>query len=293
MEFLDNFYQNFKFCPIFPKTDAILSVSEYKMLLIELRKRATELKQYISKCEWFLKKAPPGKLRVTETQNRIKFYIRKSNTDTNGKYLSIAKESKLIIALTRKDYYQKALESAREELEQVEKLLRLEESQPIATIYSKMRPATRALVEPFEEPMEERIKRWESVQPDIKPPKEGSYLLLTKRGEYVRSKAEYNIANALYANKIPYKYEPSYMAKDGTYSRPDFQVMNPTTGETLYWEHFGMLDRPSYVKDMVDKLGGYEESELYPGKGLIVTFDDGSHPLTQAHIQQIIDDLLK
>ena len=263
------------------------------MLLVELRKRASELNQYISKCEWFLKKAPQGKLRVTDSKNRIKFYIRRSNTDTSGEYLSVAKESKLIIALARKEYYQKALASAREELEQVEKLLKLEESKPIAAIYSKMKPASRALVEPFEEPMEERIKRWESVQPDIKPPREGSYLILTKRGEYVRSKAEYNIANALYSNKIPYKYEPSYMAKDGTYSRPDFQVMNPNTGETFYWEHFGMLDRPSYVKEMVDKLNGYEESELYPGKGLIVTFDDGSHPLTLAHIQQIINDLLR
>ena len=54
-----------------------------------------------------------------------------------------------------------------------------------------------------------------------------------------------------------------------------------------------MLDKPYYVKDMINKLNGFEESELYPGKGLIVTFDDGTHPLTQDHILQIINDLLR
>ena len=263
------------------------------MLVDELRKRADSLKDYIEKCKWFLKKAPEGTLKTVATGNSVKYYIRTSKTDTNGKYLSPKTELRQITLLARKDYYERVLKSAKEELAKVEALLEYEQTEPLASVYTNLKPARQKLIRPFEEPMADRIRRWESVKPDVKPPKEGSYIISTKRGEYVRSKAEYNIANALFANNIPYKYEPSYMSKDGTYSRPDFQVMNSTTGEILYWEHFGMLDKPHYVNDMIDKLGGYEESELYPGKGLIVTFDDGSHPLTKEHIMQIINDLLR
>ena len=263
------------------------------MLITELKKRAEILKRYIADCERFLKRVPEGKLRVTENGKQIKFYVRQSTTDTNGKYLSTKTDIKQIKLLARKHYCEKVLREARIELKKIEDLLSYEESHPISGRYLELKQAERTLIEPFEEPMEDRIKRWQSAMPDVVPPKEGSYVIPTKRGEYVRSKAEYNIANALYANKIPYKYEPSYMSKDGTYSRPDFQVMNPSTGEILYWEHFGMLDKPYYVKDMINKLSGYEESELYPGKGLIVTFDDGTHPLTQDHILQIINDLLR
>ena len=263
------------------------------MLVTELKKRAELLELYIADCERFLKRAPEGKLRVTETEKRVKYYIRHSNTETNGKYLSMKTDSKQIKLLARKHYCEKVLQEARIELKKVEDLLAYEMEQPISTQFLELKPSERSLINPFEEPVEDKIKRWQAAMPDVVPPKEGSYVIPTKRGEYVRSKAEYNIANALYANKIPYKYEPSYMSKDGTYSRPDFQIMKASTGEILYWEHFGMLDKPYYVKDMINKLNGFEESELYPGKGLIVTFDDGTHPLTQDHILQIINDLLR
>ena len=266
---------------------------EAEMLITELKNRAEKLRLYIADCERFLKRAPEGKLRSITIDKQPRYYVRYSNKDTNGKYLSSKTDIKHIKLLARKHYCEKVLKEARIELKKIEDLLAYEQTQPIPMQYLELKQAEKALIEPFEEPMEDRIKRWQSAMPDVVPPKEGSYVIPTKRGEYVRSKAEYNIANALYANKIPYKYEPSYMSKDGTYSRPDFQVMNPSTGEILYWEHFGMLDKAYYVKDMINKLNGFEESELYPGKGLIVTFDDGTHPLTQDHILQIINDLLR
>ena len=266
---------------------------EAEMLITELKTRAEKLRFYIADCERFLKRAPEGKLRSITIDKQPRYYVRYSKKDTNGKYLSVKTDNKQIKLLARKHYCEKVIREARIELKKIEDLLAYEQTQPISEKYLELKSAEKPLIEPFEEPMEDRIRRWQSAMPDVVPPREGSYVIPTKRGEYVRSKAEYNIANALYANKIPYKYEPSYMSKDGTYSRPDFQVMNPSTGEILYWEHFGMLDKPYYVKDMINKLSGYEESELYPGKGLIVTFDDGTHPLTQDHILQIINDLLR
>lgn len=263
------------------------------MLITELKKRAELLKLYIADCERYLKRAPGGKLRVVEHDKKARYYVRHSNTDTNGKYLSAKTNLKQIKLLAKKHYCEKVIKEAEIELNKVEDLLAYEMKQPISNQFLELKPSERSLINPFEEPMEDKIKRWQAAMPDVVPPREGSYVIPTKRGEYVRSKAEYNIANTLYANKIPYKYEPSYMAKDGVFSRPDFQIMNPSTGEILYWEHFGMLDKPQYVKDMINKLNGYEESELYPGKGLIVTFDDGTHPLTKDHILRIINDLLK
>ena len=266
---------------------------EAEMLITELKTRAEKLRLCIEDCERFLKRAPEGKLRSITIDKQPRYYVRYSNKDTNGKYLSAKTDNKQIKLLARKHYCEKVLKEAKIELKKTEDLLAYERTQPISSKFLELKLSERTLIEPYEEPMEDKIRRWQAVMPDVKPPKEGSYVIPTKRGEYVRSKAEYNIANALHANKIPYKYEPSYMSKDGTYSRPDFQVMNPSTGEILYWEHFGMLDKAYYVKDMINKLNGFEESELYPGKGLIVTFDDGTHPLTQDHILQIINDLLR
>lgn len=45
---------------------------------------------------------------------------------------------------------------------------------------------------------------------------------------------------------IEFKYEEPLYAKDGTMYLPDFTVI--FRGETYYWEHVGMLDKPDYKK---------------------------------------------
>ena len=259
------------------------------MLIQELSDRKKELLGFIKTCRQRLSHLPPGFLRISESRGKKFYYLKQSEKDRNGKYIS-KKNTKIIKQLAEKEYYLKALIRAEEELKIVDHLLSFEK-QPSA--HSLLDPSIRDMVIPLEESVENAIKRWESIPDNPMESRVGSYIIKTKRGDYVRSKAEYNIANMLFDEEIPYKYEAEFMTVDGTYQRPDFTVMNPSTGKLFRWEHFGMMDKPEYVKKMINKLDLYRMSGLFPGNGLIITFDDGSHPLDTYFIRDIIDKFLK
>lgn len=84
----------------------------------------------------------------------------------------------------------------------------------------------------------------------------------------VRSKSEVIIANMLQTEEIPFKYEVPLYADDGTMYLPDFTVT--FKGETFYWEHVGMLDKPSYKAHWEKKQKWYEKH--FPGQ-LLVTYE--------------------
>ena len=85
---------------------------------------------------------------------------------------------------------------------------------------------------------------------------------------FVRSKSEVIIANMLVDRDIPFKYEKPLYAADGTMYLPDFTVT--FRGETYYWEHVGMLDRPDYKAHWEKKQKWYEKN--FPGQ-LLVTYE--------------------
>ncbi len=85
---------------------------------------------------------------------------------------------------------------------------------------------------------------------------------------FVRSKSEAIIANMLKERNIEFKYEEPLYAKDGTMYLPDFTVI--FRGETYYWEHVGMLDKPDYKKHWEKKKAWYDRN--FSNK-LIVTYE--------------------
>ena len=72
----------------------------------------------------------------------------------------------------------------------------------------------------------------------------------------------------LQTEEIPFKYEVPLYADDGTMYLPDFTVT--FKGETFYWEHVGMLDKPSYKAHWEKKQKWYEKH--FPGQ-LLVTYE--------------------
>ena len=85
----------------------------------------------------------------------------------------------------------------------------------------------------------------------------------TVRGEAVRSKSEVIIANLLYAQDVPYRYEEP-LEIDSTVKYPDFTIDDDDTGETYYWEHLGMLDDAAYRRAWKEKLLWYESHGIVP-----------------------------
>ena len=121
----------------------------------------------------------------------------------------------------------------------------------------------------------------------------------TRKGHAVRSKSELIIADLLYSKKIDYQYEQPLDMPDGTRRLPDFTITDDTTGTSYYWEHLGMLQRPSYRRQWQRKLAWYKSHGILPhdeGGGsdgtLIVTQDGDDGSISSAQIETLIDELL-
>ena len=260
------------------------------MLVDELYRRQKKLKSIISFCRNWLKSAPEGTLIVSRRKG-VNYYYKR-----NGRkriYISARTGLNTIKVLAVKNYYQKVIEKAETEMKLINKLIRQKQNNPITSAYDKLHPAKKAFIEPFELTVEQQKEKWLSKEYPPFEDQDGNFRVATKRGDYVRSRGERLIANMLYDNKIPYKYEIIHQASNGERLRPDFQVMNPRTGELFIWEHFGMMDNPNYVnKSMMKKLGIYAIDGIYPGNSLITTFEDKTYILEESLVKRIIKEKL-
>lgn len=108
------------------------------------------------------------------------------------------------------------------------------------------------------------------------------------KGERLRSKSEVIIANALYMNHIPYRYECELVLGEVTLY-PDFTILHPDTLDVYYWEHFGMMSQEAYREKTVKKLWLYGEYQIFPFHHLITTYESESVALDSEMIQKIID----
>ncbi len=107
-------------------------------------------------------------------------------------------------------------------------------------------------------------------------------------GEKLRSKSEVIIANALFMNHIPYRYECELnLGEVSLY--PDFTILHPVTHELYYWEHFGLMHNPDYRNNTSQKLKLYIENRIYPSEHLITTFESDTLPLDSERIQHLIE----
>lgn len=85
----------------------------------------------------------------------------------------------------------------------------------------------------------------------------------TERGELVRSKSEWIIADKLHGANIGYQYEqPVQLA--GVERYPDFTVTDDDSGVTWYWEHNGMMSNSNYRDRWKRKLNAYRDSGILP-----------------------------
>lgn len=113
-------------------------------------------------------------------------------------------------------------------------------------------------------------------------------MILTERGERVRSKSEKILADFFCRNRIPYKYEcPLYLKGVGTVY-PDFTFLSSKTGQEIYWEHDGRMDAPVYAQNAVRKIHAYVENEIYPGERLILTFETEKTVLDMKLVEKLV-----
>ena len=173
------------------------------------------------------------------------------------------------------------------------KLVKDYEEDEIDELFYNEHPERRKFIQTVQPTWEETLKEWKSKEYQGKGFKENIPVILTERGERVRSKSEKIMADYFFRHGIEYKYEsPLYIKGMGTIY-PDFTFLSPKTGEEIYWEHNGMVDSPEYARKMVQKIEAYENNGIFSGERLILTFETQQSVLNTKKIEQLVERYLK
>ena len=243
----------------------------------------------VARLEKSLQQAPEGRIKVVTMQGKKRFY--RVHEDGTLEYLGKEKDD-LVKALSQKKLNQELLKVTLKEKKALEKALKIIGVETREQVWAKFPKELKGYVQVDESVDEGHIKNWQSDWGLVK--QDDEHKLLTERGDYVRSKSEYIIADRLLRARVPYKYEKPIVFEHGLFVyHPDFTVMNPRTKAEYYWEHFGMSDNENYFAKMKDKLDIYAEYGIYPGKNLIMTFETAKNPLKVEHVDRMIEMYLK
>ena len=69
---------------------------------------------------------------------------------------------------------------------------------------------------------------------------------------------------------------------------PDFIVLNKRTRKQYYWEHFGKISDEDYVNKQQIKLEQYARNNIFPGDGLLVSFESKERSLSTEYVDLMI-----
>lgn len=254
----------------------------------QIKEEQTKLNNLISKIKNRSALYPKGFICViTRNVNNVAFYY--GCSENPRKLVHISKTQKeLISELLQKRYDKLVLPKAKKQIKTLNYFMENYHPDELKEQIMKINSMCRGMIDVYDWPNEEYVKIWLSKNYNGNPYPFDNNPLVTNRGEKVRSKSEYIIANCLYEKNIPYRYEPPLETIYGKTIYPDFVLLNPKTREEIYWEHFGRMDNDSYREKAYKKLEDYAEIGITVGSNLIVTFEDYKNPLSIKLIKQVI-----
>ena len=260
-------------------------------LITQLESRITLLKKALAKATHDNTVYPDGHLRVSHSRGRNRYYHVTLPDNPDGEY--IKKDNlPLAKALAQKDYNKLFLKEAPAELAILESTLSHLSRRNADLSFQKLSESRKELIEPYLSTDEIYTKAWLAKEYKNNPYIPESKIYDTKRGEKVRSKSEAILADMLYEMKIPYHYEKALRLKSGRTIYPDFTLLRVRSREELYLEHFGLLDDTDYLESFLRKLDEYRQSDIYPGKNLLFTYETTAHPLDIKGFRKMLNGIL-
>lgn len=112
----------------------------------------------------------------------------------------------------------------------------------------------------------------------------------------VRSKSEVIIANQLIAAGFKhgkdFYYEKELITEDGSHRLPDF-TFTSDSGDTILWEHLGMMNILSYKRAWEEKLKFYNSIGFNIGDNLFITEDHADGSIKTPEIMDVIEKVKK
>lgn len=249
-----------------------------------LKKELAVLEQEIQSLQQEIEKLPEGKLLCVQNGAYVKWYksngahpiyIKKSEEEY-AKKLAIKKynsyrleELKRKYSLLKKyaDFYEKEKEKSKDLVEQ--------------------NPAYASLLADYFKDTQDKSNSWQEEPYPHNTKYKENLIYKTLAGHMVRSKSEVLIANALFLNRIPYRYECA-LRLEGFTLYPDFTIRHPKMKQIYYWEHFGMADKLEYQDRMTEKLKFYLKNGIIPTIDLILSYETSKSPLDIEKVEWLI-----
>ena len=259
-------------------------------IIQRLEQRQILLKNAIKVAEKDEKKFPEGKLRISRSDNQIRYYKVTDYKKLSEEYITM-KNINIAKSLAQKAYNKHFLKKARKELDNIEKFTKRFKGNNSESIFTNLSSDRQNLVTPYIIPDHLYAKEWQSQSFRSNPYMPENIKYDTRRGEKVRSKSEAILADMLYDLGIPYHYEKPLIINNGIVRYPDFTLLKVKTREEIYMEHFGLLEDEEYRRGCLNKLDEYRENGIYPGKNLILTYETSDNPLDIKGIKEMFKEI--
>ncbi|MDO5521033.1 MAG: ATPase [bacterium] len=254
------------------------------MLYKEICAEYERIETKINYLEDQIKELPSGSFVSTKNGKYYKYYQREENRLT---YLGKEKQD-IARKLALKKYLTSQLKELRHERLALTMYLNHHKENLRETNQQFANPPYQTLLSSYFISYPQDARQWAHELYERNPKNPEQLIHKSISGNMVRSKSEAMIDMALYQAQIPYRYEAELILS-GVTLFPDFTVRHPKTGQLIYWEHFGMMDNPSYSKNVYNKLQLYTANNLIPSIDLITTFETSDHPLSPDLIQKTIE----
>ena len=226
---------------------------------------------------------PDGRVSVRHRKNIAYYYYVGADCD---KYLG-KDNIGLIKQLVQKAYISDVIRSAADELKLLDRFLKAYKTDP-ENVYDNL-PEPR---KKYSSPVifaDRNVIDWVN-SPYVKKPIVNGFRTL--KGDIVRSKSELIIADRLWLNGIPYKYECPIMI-NGQIIHPDFTILRRSDNKILYLEHCGMVDKPEYAESMVNRINDYNKEGITLGDRLFLSMETSATPLDVTAIDNLINTCFK
>lgn len=263
--------------------------------MVPMKEQIKIVKDRIARAERSYRNRPEGTLIVSNRKRSVQFYLQ---TEHGAKRTYLPKkEEKLIRRLAQSSYDKAFLLAAKSQLKMLETLEKERAERSAEEMYrmlcipfEKLSVTRKKLVKPYILPTEDYIAEWENQDYEQLASRDGMAFFLTEKGDRVRSKSEKIIADKLYREGIPYRYEEKLNLR-GITVHPDFTILNVRERTTHYLEHFGMMSNPEYCRKALSKIATYEKYGYRMGREFLCTFESEEMPLDLKMLERVIEDL--
>lgn len=248
---------------------------------LETQKKIKEELRCISK---ELRTLPKENFYCSRSGKYYKWYLSDNNEST---YIP-KKNRELAVKGARKRYLTERQQELFSELDAIKSYLKnhtsSSKSESILT-----HPEYQKLLSSYYLPLSQELLNWCNAEYERSTEKPENLKFPAASGINVRSKSETFIVMALCNHQIPFRYECALKFGLTTYY-PDFTIRHPKTGETVYWEHCGLIDDPKYMRRTYSKIQDYASHGIYETINLITTFETKDHPFTLEKANKIVEE---